>query len=59
MALKGNLRKAHLEQEYRTSLENQIVNLAKEAAALEIEAGNIQSSLQFLNAALRYHPEDE
>lgn len=45
--------------EYRTTLENQIVELATEASAIEKEAGNIHNSIQFLNTALKYHPDDE
>lgn len=45
--------------DYRTALENQIVELAKEASAIEQEKGNIHDSIHFLNIALKYHPEDE
>lgn len=45
--------------EYRTTLENQIVELAKEASIIEKETGNIHNSIQFLNTALKYHPDDE
>lgn len=44
---------------YRNALENQIVDLAKEASTLEKKVGNIHNSIHFLNTALKYHPEDE
>lgn len=44
---------------YRGKLENQIVDLAMEAAEIERDRGNLQRSIYFYNIALKYHPEDE
>lgn len=44
---------------YREKLENQIVELAKEAAEIEKAHGNFQNGIYFLNTALKYHPDDE
>ncbi|GMK40608.1 hypothetical protein PCCS19_36640 [Paenibacillus sp. CCS19] len=44
---------------YREKLEKQIVELAKEAADIEQKRGNLQSSINFLNTAQVYHPDDE
>ncbi|GIO12178.1 hypothetical protein J19TS2_17330 [Cohnella xylanilytica] len=44
---------------YRDKIENQIVILAKEAAEIERDKGNLQSCIYFFNVALKYHPEDE
>ncbi|WP_054023775.1 alpha/beta fold hydrolase [Bacillus sp. FJAT-28004] len=44
---------------YRNKLENQIVKVAKEAAEIEKDQWNLQSSIYFLNIALKYHPDDE
>jgi len=44
---------------YRNELENQIVEVAKEAAELEEGQGEYQESIYYLNIALKYQPDNE